>query len=410
MSDDADQARMDADIALLEQLEVGQIYLSREEVFAQDMAAEAFVSTDGVDMRGPLAIANLATAANLVNWHSTDGIIQTLWSFDRALPGRLRAEIDEADFDSLDALFDRLTRENPGQVQSLDEARARYLSAPRPVMLGAAPANTYLKARTQIALRLAFVVAVARDVSACNLSLAQLWFDSARQSEPLLSREEFARRYNADLAGIAGYRRGVGYKGNFFKGLAKSVSKLFRRPADWFRSALKEAGRYAQLHNLPFTWLRKVPYFGVGLAGIGSVFTDELANILIAGKISAFKEQRLVTTIGQVGVQVGLVLQLVGGVLTVFGGPLAPLGGLLATIGVLVMVAGQTVLKLQAMVRQQRLNKEEFLRRQKELERLKRLAEQQQQSADASVVPPRRAAASVPLLLGGAVLVFLAMR
>lgn len=408
-SEEKQAAQDAADYALMEQLETGQIYLSREEVFAQDMADEAFVTTEGADMRGPRGLRNLATASNLVNFHSSDGIVLTLWGFDRALPAKLAPVIGAKDAETLAALFDRLTRENPRQVTSIAEARARYLSSPRPAMLGAAPLNTYIGSQTQIALRMSFIVAVARDITAAGLELSELWFQAARQKEPLLSREEFKSRFNVDLTGVAGYRRGIGYSGNFFRGVGKSVSKLFRRPLDWFRSALKEGGRYVQLLNTPFTWLRKVPIFGAALGGIGSVFTDELANAMISGKLSTFNEQRVVKTIGQVAQQVGFVMQLVGGVLVVFGGPLAAIGGVLVAVGTLLVITGQAILRLQAMVRAQRVNHEEYLR---ELARLKKLKAQQQQEVtalDVSSAAPAAKASLVPLALGG-LLIFFALR
>lgn len=404
--DAAADAQLEHDASILEQLETGQIYLSRQEIFANDISDEAFVTSDGQDLRSQRGLQNLATAANLVNWQNSDAIVRVLWGMERTLVTKLAGIIDARDLDTLAALFDRLTRENPEQVKSIEEARRRYLSAPHDVMLGATPLNTYISAQTQVALRFAFVTAVARDVTASGFDLRDLWYAASRQKEPTLSRADFNARYNIDLSGVAGYVRGIGYKGNFFKGLARSVSKLFKRPADWFRSAFKEAGRYVQLHNLPFTWIRKIPMFGVGLAGIGSVFTDEIANAMISGKLSTFNEQRLVRTIGEVGQQVGMIMTLIGGILALT--PLAPIGAVLVVVGGLLIVAGQAVLRLQAMVRQSRLDKEEYARRMRDLERLKKLrAQGNAETVDTSIAAnPAQSSAAPALALAGLAALF----
>lgn len=376
--DQLSEQAQDSAKAILDALEAGQVYLSREEVFAQDMIDEAFVGTDGADLRNSLAIKNLATASNIVNWHNTDSIIRQLWGMVPELPTKLASIISAKDAQTLADLFARLKAENP-PVKTLDQAQQQYLAEPQAAMLGSVPANAYLETLTQIALRMAFIVNIARNFTGAEKDLAQVWLDACRQREPGLTVQEFHSRYNVDIAGISGYKRGIGYSGNFFKGLVKSVSKLFRHPLAWFKSAFKEAGRYVMLHNVPFNWLRKVPVFGAALGGIGSVFTDELARAMVSGKISTFNEQRLVRTIGEVGCQVGFILTLIGGVLTLT--PLAPLGQILVAVGGLLVIAGQTILKLQAMARQQRLNREAYAA---EMERLKKLKQAQNEALAAT--------------------------
>src|SRR5690606_33497607 len=72
-------------VALEDALREGQVYLSVAEVFSTDLVNQAFVSSDGVDLRGPLVLKNMKAAVNLCNWLDTDTILRTCWSLNPQL-------------------------------------------------------------------------------------------------------------------------------------------------------------------------------------------------------------------------------------------------------------------------------------------------------------------------------------
>src|SRR5690606_654891 len=80
-------------VALEDALREGQVYLSAAEVFSTDLINQAFVSADGADLRGALALRNVRTAVNLCNWLDTDTILRTCWSLNAQLAEEIAADV-----------------------------------------------------------------------------------------------------------------------------------------------------------------------------------------------------------------------------------------------------------------------------------------------------------------------------
>lgn len=352
-------------VALEDRLRENQIYLGIGEVFSVDLVENAFVSPDGVDLRGPLVLHNLRVAVNLCNWLDTDTIVRTCWALNPQLAGELDqvAEFPVRDRAWVKSVFDRLTRENP-PVSSVAELQARYERHQPVRMLSTAPANQWLLPAGQLALRLWFITRIARDYTAMGLKLDEVWWQTANEKSPI-SRAEFARVFAVDLSGVGRAERGwAGLGGNFFADLGRSVSRLFRHPLRFFRSALEELGKGLMLVAKPLEWLEKLPY-GHLLAAIagGGAFAyfltklnGEFGRALVEGSLSAFKEQELAFDAASMMWQVGTLLMLVGAVIGVIPcGFCQALGATLAAIGALMVAIGQGMLAVMRALRQQRL-------------------------------------------------------
>lgn len=410
-----DDATIEQKAARLEQLTQGQLYLSKEEVFAQDILDEAFVSTDGVDLRNSLAIKNVETATLLSNWLDTDTLIRAVFVQDRNYASKLRSlgSLPAADIDTLEGMFARLAAENP-MPKTQAEAMARYNAKTEvPDTLGFAPANFYLNARTQFAIRLAWIINSARACSAMDTDMRRLAYLTAREKEPGLTAAEFGTRIGLNMVGISGVRRRVhGIGGNFFRDLGRSISRFFKNPLAGFRRMAIEIGKGLMQLEKPFIWIRsKIPFFGyIQLDGLFATVFAELGRALVSGSISSFTEQRVAFVLGNFLSQAGAVLTLIGGVLTLT--PLSPIGKILAIVGMLMVVAGTAILQAQALMIQQRKNREAYLLRMRELERLKKL---KQNPADefaeaAAQTAPGAKPANGMVLVAGAIVAFLLFR
>lgn len=380
-------AKDQAAIAMFEALEQGQIYLSKQEVFAQDILDEAFVGTDGTDLRSSLAIKNVETAAALVNSLNTDAVIRAVWAVTQNFADKLSGMgVPPADIDTLRAVFQRLSAENPpaaNQQEMLD--RVKGLQARGiPDMIGSSPANLYIGSYAQIALRMAWIIQSARQATAQKNDLRKLAYEAAKEKEPNLTQQEFAARVSIDMTGISGVRRRVyGIGGNFFKDLARGVSRLFKNPLAVFKQWGEDIGRGLIALDKPFQWVReKVPMFGYVFGGVGTAVLAELGHALVEGSISAFNEQRITFVVGMHLTQAGLLLQLVGGVVALIPlGITQAIGGALILIGTLAVMAGQAILRAQAMMRQSRLQNEAY---EAEMARLKKLKKEQQAALEAT--------------------------
>ena len=411
-------AKDQAAIAMFEALEQGQIYLSKQEVFAQDILDEAFVGTDGTDLRGPLAIKNVATAVALVNWLDTDAVIRAVWATDRNFASKLSGMgVPPVDVNTLIAIFHRLTAENPPAANQ-QQMLARVSVEPPP-MIGAAPANTYLGSYAQVALRMAWIIQASRQATVQKNDLRKLAYDAAKEKQPDLTPALYDQRVGIDMSGISGVRRRVaGISGNFFRDLGRSVSRLFKNPLAVFKQWGEDIGRGLIALDKPFQWVRdRVPFVGYVLGGVGTAVLAELGRALEEGSISAFNEQRITFIIGNHLQQAGQLLILVGGVLQLFPPLGTAIGGALVLIGTLAIIAGRTILQFQAMIRQEREQNEAYQRQLAELARLRALQKQQMQDALAatgqSVEPPTPVVpASANFALAGAlgVLAFIVLR
>jgi hypothetical protein len=381
--------------ATFEALEQGQIYLSKEEVFAQDMVNEAFVGTDGVDLRGSLAIRNVLTAAALVNTLNTDSVIRAVQAQTPDLAQRMTGlGLSASDIEALTAIFHRLAAENPPEpnepamLARVDQLQARGV----PQMIGAAPANLYLGQYAQIALRMAWIIQSARTATMQKNDLRKLAYDAAKEQEPSLTPGAFATRVGIDsMTGISGIgRRVLGIGGNFFKDIARGVSRLFKNPLAVFKQWGEDIGRGLIALDKPFQWVRdRVPMVGYVFGGVGSAVLRELGRSLVEHSISAFNEQSITYIVGMHLTQAGFVLQLIGGVLALIPFPICTaVGAALILIGTLAVIAGQAILRTQSIMRQDRLNREAY---EAEMARLKKLKQEQDAALDAtgqSIAPP----------------------
>lgn len=374
-----DDATIEQKAARLEQLTQGQLYLSKEEVFAQDIIEEAFVSTDGVDLRNSLAIKNLETATLLSNWLDTDTLIRALFSYDRNFAAKLRGlnALPEQDVAALEGIQARLAAENP-QPRTQAEALARYNSTVEvPDTLGMAPANLWLDQRSQFAVRLSWIIHAARTASLQNNDLRQLALSAAREKEPKLTAAEFGTRIGIGMAGISGVRRRVAgiSGGNFFRNIGRGISRFFKNPLGALRRMGIEIGKGLILLDKPFQYVRdKVPMFGYVLGGVATAIIAEAGRSLVSGSISSFKEQRIVHIVGTHLTQAGMLLTLVGGVIAVIPcGICQGVGGALVLVGTLAIIVGRAILQVQALMVMQRENREAYLARMRELERLRKL-------------------------------------
>lgn len=382
-------------VQIFESLEQGQVYLSKQEIFAQDMIDEAFVGTDGVDLRSSLAIKNVQTAGALVNSLTTEAVVRAVQAATPTFADNMASMgVPPADVATLSAIFHRLAAENP-PAATQQEMLARLEQEKQsgvPEMIAAAPLNLIIGQLAQVALRLSWVVQNARTATAQKNDLRKLAYDAAKEKEPGLTAGAWAARVGIEsMAGISGVRRRItGIAGNFFKDAARSVSRFFRNPLKAIKQWGEEIGRGLILLDKPFQWVRDhVPVVGYVFGGVGTAVLAELGHALVEGSISAFNEQRIVYTIGTHLTQAGFLLQLVGGVMVLIPFPLATaIGTALILIGTLAVMAGQAILRTQAMTRQARLNKEAY---EAELARLKKLKQQQDEALNAtgqSVEPP----------------------
>ena len=351
-------------VALEDRLREGQIYLSIGEVFSTDLVNNAFVSTDGVDLRGPLVLENLKTAVNLCNWLDTDTILRTCWSLEPKLADQLDgvAEFPGKDRAWVKSVFARLTRENP-PVASEAEALARYDAAKSPArMLSTLPANQWLAPASQLALRLWFITRIARDHTALKLQLDETWYKLANERDGV-SREDFQRIFQVDLGGVGRAERGwMGIGGNFFTDLGKSISKLFRNPLDWFRSAVGELGKALAFAAEPFAPI--LDWFGKTI-GMPALFKHpvrllfkQIGNMMQEYNVTAFKEQELASDLGNHLNEAGTILSYVAGALVAIGSvfpPAAAIGAILGAIAAIAIAAGQGILAIYRVLREQRL-------------------------------------------------------
>jgi hypothetical protein len=356
-------------VRIEDKLREGQVFLGVGEVFATDLTELAFISSDGVDLRGPLALHNLRTATNLVNWLDTDTVVRSAWGVDRELPGKLASELG-ADLPApdtawLQSVFARLTRDNP-PPDTQAEAEQRYAlmrgeveSANAPRMLSSAPAATWLSPQGQLALRLWYIGSLARDFTAAEMRLDEFWFKTAAEQNPELTRETFQRTFNVDLQGISGADRGVAGLGNFFRRIGRSVSRLFRQPLRWARNALRELGKVLEFSAEPFGALLDFMGEQIGMPHLFQhpvrLLMRELGNVLQEGRITAFNEQAFVFDLGMHFSQAGALLGMVGGVLSAAG---VPFGPIIAAAGAIMVAVGQGMIQMQQLVRQQRLARE----------------------------------------------------
>ena len=356
-------------VALEDRLREGQVYLSVGEVFSTDLVDQAFVSPDGVDLRGPLVLQNLKTAVNLCNWLDTDTIMRTCWALNRDLADELDqvAEFPNRDRAWVKSVFGRLSRENPTPA-SLDEAVRRMdpeQGAPEPArMLSTLPANQWLLQESQIVLRMWFITRVARDYTAWNQKISEVWYQTANEREPI-ARSDFERVFQVQLDGIGSADRGLkpGIGGNFFKELGKSISKLFRKPLAFFRSAFEEIGKGLQLAAKPLEWLEKLPYghfLGtLGFGFVGSIvlrLTDQFGRALEEATINAFNEQEFITDHAKTITEVGTILTIAGAIVAVIPcGVCQAIGTAMAVAGMIMVAVGQGLLAVQRAIREQRL-------------------------------------------------------
>lgn len=384
-------------LLVFESLEQGQIYLSKQEIFAQDMIDEAFVSTDGVDLRSSLAIKNVDTAGALVNTLVTDAVIRAVWAGSPTFAAKLGSiGIPAADVDTLTAIFHRLSEENPpAPNEQVMLARVNDMQTQGvPEMVGSSPANLYLGQLAQIALRMAWVIQASRTATMQKNDLRQMAYKAAKEQEPGLTPTEWAARVGIDsVAGISGVRRRTfGIGGNFFKDLARGVGRLFKNPLAVFRQWSEDIGRGLIALDKPFQWIRdNVPMVGYVFGGVGTAVLRQLGNALVEHSINAFNEQQITYTVGMHLTQAGIVLQLVGGIVVLLPCPFGicqAIGGVLILVGTLAVMAGQAILRAQVMTRQARLNKEAY---EAELARLKKLKQAQDEALSAtgqSIAPP----------------------
>lgn len=372
-------------VALEDRLREGQIYLSVGEVFSTDLVENAFVSPDGVDLRGPLVLENLRTAVNLCNWLDTDTILRTCWALNPQLANELDnvAEFPNRDRAWVKSVFSRLTRENP-PVQDIRQLQARYdvetgTQREQPRMLSTLPANSWLLPDSQLALRVWFITRIARDYTAMGSQLDEVWYKTMNEKRPI-TREEFTRMFQVQLDGIGRADRGfTPGLGNFFKQIVKGVSLLFKHPLKAFKQALENIGNGLQLVAKPLEWLEKLPYghllAAVAAGGTFSYFMTKLnaefGKVLAKGKLTLdlllgpvpsvffhdeFKEQDLAFDFGTLMWQLGTVLTLAGAVVGAIPcGICQGLGAALAAIGALMIAIGQGMLAIMRALREQRL-------------------------------------------------------
>lgn len=342
-------------VALEDRLREGQIYLSIGEVFSTELVNNAFVSNDGVDLRGPLAIENLRTAVNLCNWLDTDTILRTCWSLEPTLAQKLAdvAEFPVKDRAWVSSVFARLERENP-PPKSEAEALARYNDAtPQPRMLSSMPANLWLLPQSQLALRIWFITRIARDHTAMDAQLDETWYNLANKRENM-TRAEFARAFQVDLDGVGAVERGMlGIGGNLLKDISNSISRLFKDAKKWFSNALKEFGKLLASSAEPLSpildWIGKQ----VGMPALFKhpvrLLVEALGRLMEKGR---FDDERVMTDLGNHLTQAGAVLAAVAGVI---GAVFPPVGAALGAIAALMVAVGQGILAIYRVMREQAL-------------------------------------------------------
>lgn len=383
-------------LATWEALQAGQVYLSKQEVFAQDMVDEAFVGTDGTDLRSSLAIQNVLTAAALVNFLDTDTVLRANIAAIPNFAGlyRMVPGIAVADAEFIDQASTRVLAEKPSANLTAEQQR-ELVHEEVPATIAIAPANTYLTPTGQIALRMMWIVQNARVTTAANQDFKALAFKIAKDKDPNLTAARWASLMGLSPTGISGVkaRTYAGIGGNFFKDLGRSISRLFKNPLATFRRWGIEIGRGLQQVGKVGQWLSdKVPFIGASIGFMPIVF-GELGHALAEQNINAFNEQLVTVTLGrgfqqmgQIAVIVGMIFQLVPGYGTL-------VGGILIAIGTLMVIAGQTILQLYAMTRQARLENEAYLARLAELKRMRAAQEQAMKDAlnatGQSVEPPQ---------------------
>jgi hypothetical protein len=191
-----------------------------------------------------------------------------------------------------------------------------------------------------------------------ELELGETWYQLANK-EKNVSRSEFERVFQVELSGIGAADRGVmGIGGNFFKDLGKSLTKLFRHPLQWMRSALREFGKAVAFSGEPFAvildWIGKQ----IGMPALFKhpvrLLMEQLGNVLKEGSITAFKEQDLAFDLGHHLTQAGAVLAAVAGIV---GAIFPPIGAILGAVAALMIAVGQGILAMQRVLREQRLAK-----------------------------------------------------
>lgn len=342
--------------SLEEALSVGQIFLSREEVFSSELIDAAFVSSDGRDLRGTLALRNLEAAVSLVNWQTTDDVLRQVFAVEKDLPTLMRQvpEIRQNDVQDLAGVWAQLVADNP-EPKTVQDARRQYAELQKPRQVAGFPANSYLDPTTQAALRIFLIARIARDFTTIGGDLRAEWFKLARSREGM-TRADFERWFALDLHGIAGWRRGltVGMGGNFFKDLGRSISRLFKDPKTWLRNVGESIGRGLKAVETPFQFMRdKIPFLGYALGGVLPTVIGELGAALEQGNINTFNEQRLVFVTGMHLTVAGTILAAVGSVVTLF---FPPLGAAMVAIGALAVAVGRAILQFQQLIRQQRLD------------------------------------------------------
>lgn len=351
-------------LATWEALQAGQVYLSKEEIFAQEMINEAFVGTDGVDLRSSLAIDNVLTGAAMVNWLDTDTVLRALIG---ALPNftalfRQIQGVSQQDAEFIDQCTARVVAETP--PANLTTAQQVELAHEElPSTIASAPANTYLTPTGQIALRIMWVVQNSRVITAANQNFKQLAFKIAKDKDPALTPARWAQLMGLTATGISGIRgrfyAGIG--GNFFKDLGRSISRLFKNPLATFRRWAIEIGRGMQAIGKVGQWLtEKVPFIGAA-TGFLPVVLGELGHALAEQNINAFNEQLVTYTAGLHLQQIGTILTILGMALQAFPVFGTIIGGILIAVGALCIIAGNTILQLFAMVRRARLENEAYL-------------------------------------------------
>ncbi|MEE9312192.1 MAG: hypothetical protein V3V10_07230 [Planctomycetota bacterium] len=367
---EADVEIVGSDAALTASLNAHQLFLAPEDVFASEIVNTAFVSSDGVDLRGPLAIRNIETATKLINFLDSDHVLTMLWGQDAEIIERFAAagNLPSPDIQFMRSIFAKLKRENPKPAENISQAEydafvTKYTETEPRRQLGGKPVSTVIGLESQYAIRLSVIVRLARDFTMQNNDLRKHWLLAAREKQPKLTLAQFERLTDIDFQAFPVVR---GVSGIFSK-IKDWVVKLFRHPLKALRDVLATIGRLIQLTVAPFTWLTEkfgdsfwFPYTLVGpLVAIVAKFEHEVGRMFVEGSISAFKEQELSLLAATQIAGLGQALAVIGAIIaTIPCGWCQAIGGMIAGIGAMLVAIGKAWLYFHNYTRQQRLIRE----------------------------------------------------